>query len=135
MGDLPGLPPSAPRILIVMADQWPRALLRAALRETGYDAIGTRTLSGALAHPARAVGRGPVRAIVVDWSAVDTEADARGSLRELRERHGAVPTVLLASAVRADPPGDWVRVIRRPFSIEEVVRVVTEIVPQIPDPL
>ncbi len=113
-----------------MADQWPRALLRAALREAGYDAIGTRTLAGALAYPAHAPGRGPVRGLVVDWSAIDgaPEAGTAEVLTELRRRHGTVPVVLLASAVHGDPPGQWTRVIRRPFSVEDVVQVVLELV-------
>jgi hypothetical protein len=124
------LPPVAPRILIVMADQWPRALLRAALREAGYDAIGTRSLVGALAYPAHDPGRGPVSAIVVDWSAVNRvrEPEDREALARLVRLHGAIPVVLLASAVHEDPPGQWSRVVRRPFSIEDVVRVVAETV-------
>src|SRR5215469_14400511 len=108
MGDLPALP-SSPRILIVMAEQWPRALLRAALREAGYDAIGTRSLSGALAYPAHDPGRGPVAAIVVDWSALDGASDAenRETLAALLERHGAVPALLLGSTTHADPTGPW----------------------------
>jgi len=128
MGDLPALP-SSPRILIVMAEQWPRALLRAALREAGYDAIGTRTLAGALAYPADAPGRGPVRALVVDWSAVAGAPDATTgeTLAELRRRHPAMPVVLLASAVHGDPRGAWARVVRRPFSIADVVGAVREL--------
>jgi hypothetical protein len=130
VGDLPALPPSAPRILIVMADQWPRALLRAALREAGYDAIGTRTLAGSLAQPAHAPGRGPVRGLVVDWSAMDGAPGAGTGevLTELHRRHGTVPVVLLASAVHGDPPGSWTRVIRRPFFVEDVVRAVVQLV-------
>lgn len=30
----------APRVLILQPDHWPRALLRAELREAGYDAVG-----------------------------------------------------------------------------------------------
>ena len=40
-----------PRILVVSAEHWPRALLRAQLDEAGYDAIGAGTLSRALRHP------------------------------------------------------------------------------------
>jgi hypothetical protein len=129
MGDLPALSPSSPRILIVMAEQWPRALLRAALREAGYDAIGTRSLDGALAHPAQAPDRGPVGAIVLDAATVDAvpAAVSGAAIAELVGRHGGAPVVLLASAVRADPSGNWARVIRRPFSIEDVVRAVEDL--------
>jgi hypothetical protein len=67
--------------------------MRAALREAGYDAIGTRSLDGALAYAAETPGRGPVRAIVVDGSAIDNaSAGVSGELlTELRRRHGAVP--------------------------------------------
>jgi hypothetical protein len=127
----------APRIIIASPEQWPRALLRAALREIGYDAIGTRTLTGALARLAHAPGRGPVRAIVVDVAAVaaaerdadDRQAAERNALAELCERRGDVPVLLLASAVTATPPGCWSRVLRRPFSIDDVVRAVSALVP------
>jgi hypothetical protein len=115
-----------------MPDQWPRATLRAALREIGYDAIGTRSLSGALVYPAQAQGRGPVRAVVVDASVMSTPAlDAAGAAawEALLQRHGSVPLVLLGSAVHADPPGTWTRVLRRPFSLQDVVAAVSEIVP------
>ncbi len=128
--------PIAPRILVVMADQWPRATLRAALREVGYDAIGTRSLSGALVHPGRVLGRGPVRAIVIDGGVLSPSspdaADA-DALESLLQRHGAVPLVLLGSAVHADPPGAWTRILRRPFSIQDVVAAVLELVPLHPE--
>jgi hypothetical protein len=125
-----------PRILIVMADQWPRATLRAALREIGYDAIGTRSLSGALAYAAWASGRGPVCAIVVDAGAMIPSAGhphPEEALAALGQRHGAVPLLLLGSAVHADPAGAWTRVLRRPFSIQDVVAVVSEMVPLAPE--
>jgi len=115
-----------------MADQWPRAHLRAALREVGYDAIGTRTLSGALAYSAQARGRGPVRAIVVDATVVDAargDVGGHDPLVALLDRHGAIPLVLLASAVRADPSGQWARVIRRPFSVQDAVTAVSDLIP------
>src|SRR5512142_2916514 len=49
----PGLPP---RILVVMPAQWPRALVRAELRERGYDAAGARDLLEALSEDESAEG-------------------------------------------------------------------------------
>lgn len=126
----------APRIIIVMMEQWPRANLRAALREVGYDAIGTRTLAGALAFPPRSPGRGPVAAILVDASSVgpalqDTPAD--DPVGALTRRYGPVPLLLLASTVRADPVGPWARVLRRPFSIQDVADALSALVPLPPE--
>src|SRR3954468_17682428 len=56
----------APRVLLVMTDQWPRALLRAALRECGYDAVGTRSVAGAARLAAPDEGRGPVGLVVLE---------------------------------------------------------------------
>jgi hypothetical protein len=119
-----------------MADQWPRATLRAALREVGYDAIGTRSPSGALVYAARDLGRGPVRAIVVDagvLSPSSPDAADTDALELLLQRHGVVPLVLLGSAVHAEPPGAWTRILRRPFSIQDVVVAVSEMVPLLPE--
>jgi hypothetical protein len=115
-----------------MPDQWPRAYFRAALREVGYDAIGTRTLLGALAYPAETRTRGPVRALVIDESALragKVGAMHTDPLAPLRQKHGLVPIVLLASAVRSDPPGEWARVLRRPFSVEDAVDAVQTVAP------
>src|SRR5690242_17989066 len=35
------LPDTPPRVLLVMSDHWPRALIRAELIERGLDAVGT----------------------------------------------------------------------------------------------
>jgi hypothetical protein len=110
-----------------MPDQWPRALLRAALRETGYDAIGTRSLAGASSYLQPAPGRGPVRLIVVDVAAV--AAAERDAYADLCARRGDVPTLLLASAVTATPAGCWTHMLRRPVSIDDVVREVAALVP------
>lgn len=108
-----------------MPDQWPRALLRAALREVGYDAAGTRALSGGLRLSADEPDRGPVRLIVIDQEAL---ADDRHDLDELHRRTGA-PMVLLAPALRPPRAGPWTRVCRRPFSIGDVVRTIEDLVP------
>ncbi|HET9012274.1 MAG TPA: hypothetical protein VFN38_10705 [Gemmatimonadaceae bacterium] len=118
---------AAPRVLVVMADQWPRALLRAALRDVGYDAIGTRTLETALRLPDVDAARGPVRLIVVDQSAL---GDATGAdLEAIVARHGAPPVLLLASATVEAPAGPWRRVLRRPVSVADIVAAVESMFP------
>jgi hypothetical protein len=119
-----------PRVLLVMPAQWPRALLRAALRELGYDASGTRALKGALHQAAPEAGRGPVRLVVLDQDALTT-ADGR-QLEELR-RITSAPIVLLAPVMRRVPEGPWTRVVRRPVSIGSLVRVIETLIPLAPE--
>lgn len=109
-----------------MTDQWPRALLRAALREGGYDAVGTRALAGAARLAADAPDRGPVGLVILAQEAL-AGAD-RSDLDRLHEAAGA-PIVLLAKAGGGDSAGPWVRVVHRPVSIGELVRVVEALVP------
>jgi hypothetical protein len=115
-----------PRILLVMPDQWPRALLRAALREAGYDAIGTRSVKGARFRLASDEGRGPVRLILLDQDVL-TE-DARGDVDELR-RSSDAQLALLAPATRRVHEGPWSRIFRRPLSVGEVVQAIEQLVP------
>jgi PleD family two-component response regulator len=81
------------RILIVMAAQWPRALLRAELREAGYDALGARDLDEALTYPREEAGRGPVRLIILDQAVSRSRDDPR--LVELLQKHQEAQTLLL----------------------------------------
>lgn len=118
-----------PRILLVMPAQWPRALLRAALREVGYDAIGTRTVKGARALLASGEGRGPVRLILLDQDAL-TE-DARGDLDALR-RSSDAPLVLLAPATRRVSEGDWTGILRRPLTVGELAQAIERLAPLAP---
>ena len=108
-----------PRVLLVMPEQWPRALLRAALRETGYDAVGTRTLSSALRVNPDETDRGPVRLVILDQSVLSGDAD--GELAELLARNNSPATILLARPTLAVPDGPWQRVLRRPVSVGEIV--------------
>jgi len=110
-----------------MPEQWPRALLRAALIEVGYDAIGTRALSGVSRYLTPAPDRGPVRALVVDVAAV--AAAEHETVEDVCHRRGDVPVLLLASAVTRTPSGCWTHTLRRPFSIDDVVRTVTDVAP------
>ena len=109
-----------------MTDQWPRALLRAALREGGYDAVGTRALAGAVRLTAADPDRGPVALVILAQEAL-LGAD-RSDLDRLREATDA-PIVLLAPAAGGDSAGPWVQVVHRPVSIGELVRVVEVLVP------
>jgi hypothetical protein len=119
-----------PRILLVMPAQWPRALLRAALRELGYDAVGTRTLSGARGRLPPGEGRGPVRLILVDQDALTDAAD--GDLERLRRASDA-PLVLLAPATRRVSEGVWAGVLRRPLTVGELAQSIERLVPLAPE--
>ena len=123
-------PTRPPRVLLVMPAQWPRALLRAALREVGYDASGTPALKAALHHAAPDSARGPVRLVVLDQGAL--AEDAVSDLEALRNRTSAAPIVLLASATRAVRKGPWTRVVRRPTSIAALVREIESLLPLAP---
>jgi hypothetical protein len=118
--------PLAPRVLIVMGDQWPRAMLRAALIEAGYDAIGTRTPVEALRHPVTDPERGPVRLVLVDEHALEPETDLA---RDLAVRFREASLVLIAPAGGPAPTGAWDQVIRRPVSIGEIVTQARRLVP------
>lgn len=118
----------APRVLVVMADQWPRALLRAALRDVGYDAVGTRSLETALRLPDVEADRGSVRLIVIDQSSLGDEAGAP-EIDELLVRHGTPPLLLIASATVEPPIGPWQRVLRRPVSVADIVAAVERMLP------
>jgi DNA-binding NtrC family response regulator len=125
------MPRLAPRIVIVMPDQWRRALLRAALREAGYDAVGTRGLRQALLVPQSARERGPVRIILLDQDALG-DADLP-RLEALRERHDHPDVVFLARAMVRPPEGPWHRVLRRPISVADLVSAAESVLPLPPE--
>jgi hypothetical protein len=118
-----------PRILLVMPDQWPRALLRASLREVGYDAAGTRVPGMVRREIADQAGRGPVRLVLMDQEAV-TDADER-DLEAIRSAE--IPVVLLAPSVLQVREGPWAEIVRRPFSVGDLVRVVERLLPLAPE--
>jgi len=110
-----------------MPEQWRRALLRPALREVGYDAIGARgILEARLVHP-EVPERGPVGLVVVDQAAL---AGAwMPALHTLRERHQNPPIILLGRATVDAPEGVWHRVLGRPLSIAHIVSEVKSALP------
>jgi hypothetical protein len=122
----PGLPP---RILVVMPAQWPRALLRAELRERGYDAAGARDLLEALSEDESA--EGPVRLLLIDQEALG-EGDPQllhDLLARLVRHHPSAVVVLLAGTMHKEPEGPWQQVLRRPMSISDIVTAVQRVVP------
>jgi hypothetical protein len=116
-----------PRVLIVMAAQWPRALIRAALRQAGYDALGAADLREALAYPAEEEQRGPVRLIILDQSVLRGPDDKLAG--ELVDRHAGALTLVLESAFHPSVEGVWQRVIRHPATIADIVETARELLP------
>src|SRR5438876_12142508 len=90
----------SPRVLSVMPEQWPRALLRAAVREAGYDAVATRNLGTALRIRSDEPDRGPTRLVIVIQSALGGADD---KLTEPLSRHGASTTILPSPATPVTP--------------------------------
>jgi hypothetical protein len=130
-GQLCSMRSPAPRVLLILPEQWPRALLRAALREIGYDAAGAPGLRGALRYRATAPDRGPVRLVVIDQDAL-RQPDAAAELTALIERHGGPELILIAKSGQTPlPAGEtaWRRIVRRPASIGELVEAVRAVVP------
>lgn len=123
-----------PRVLLVMPEQWPRALLRAALRQVGYDALGAPNLAAALRYRPEPPDRGPVRLVLLDQASLSDEAAAT-LLGALLRRHGDPAPVLLARAMPAHPlsagaaAAPWRRVVKRPVSVADLVTVVQELLP------
>jgi hypothetical protein len=117
-----------------MPEQWPRALLRAALREVGYDALGAPGLAGALRYRAQVQGRGPVRLVLVDQAVLQGE-EALPLLSTLLHRHEDPAAILLARTVpmprlpKEAAAAPWARVVRRPVSIDGIVAVVQDLLP------
>jgi CheY-like chemotaxis protein len=118
---------NAPRVLIVMAAQWHRALIRAALREAGYDALGAPDLTEALSYPQAEHRRGPVQLIILDQGVIGRADDAL--LAELLRRHSDPTTLVLESAFHPSVQGSWQHVLRHPVSIADIVSTAQKLLP------
>ncbi len=121
-----------PRVLVVWPERVPRALLRAELREAGYDAIGASSLAAALRYPPAEPERGPVGLWIVDQAALD--AAAAPLLALAATRHPVCGFLLVARAgpgagTALAPPGGWQVVLRRPVTIGAVVDAARTLVP------
>jgi CheY-like chemotaxis protein len=116
-----------PRVLIVMAAQWQRALIRAALRDAGYDAVGAVDMAEALSHPAEEPRRGPVRLLILDQRAIQGPDDP--SLDQLLRQHPEAVTLILESAFHPSVQGTWQHVLRHPVTIAEIVQTTQQLLP------
>jgi AmiR/NasT family two-component response regulator len=117
-----------PRVIVVMETQWPRALIRAALREAGYDAVGTQSLATALRIRPTEPDRGPVRLVIVDQPALAGDRE-EARLAALLTRHEQPATILLARPTVRTSTRRWTRVLQRPVSVEDVVAASEAILP------
>jgi hypothetical protein len=115
-----------PRVVVVLRDQWTRALLRAALREDGYDAIGSPGVRETFRVPRDDPARGPVRLLIVDQDALGS---VPALVPALIDRLGGPPTILIRRVTKAFPTGEWSRVLQRPVSVDDVVVAARGLVP------
>ena len=114
---------SAPQVLVISNEQWPRALLRAELEQAGYDAVGAETVSEAM-HQSIADPERPVQLVVVDSGIASAEAEA---MAQLRRRYPGVPFVVIQRAGPA-PPGPWTASLHRPVTIGDIVAAVRKLI-------
>lgn len=116
-----------PRVVVVVPDQWTRALVRAALREEGYDAVGSRGVREAFRIRPVDPERGLVRVLVVDQDALLANAETLFSA--LVGRLEEPSTILIRRPTRSAPGGSWHVVLQRPVSVEEIVAAVRTLAP------
>jgi len=108
------------KTIFVVGREWRfRSLLRAQLREQGYDARGFETL----AEVADALVNAPAPALVVFDS---TDSNATETAAHLHEWSGRLPVLVIAGAQEEVPPGA-ARVLRRPVSIGQVATLLAEL--------
>jgi DNA-binding response OmpR family regulator len=104
-------------VLVVGRDWKFRALLRAQLREEGYDALGFETLREAESEAAGAA------ALVFDTTDAQP-ADWQPALQRLAAQ---LPVVVVAGATEeANVPG--AKVLRRPLSVADILGAVRKLV-------
>jgi hypothetical protein len=119
--------PLAPRVLLIMADQWLRASLRAALREVGYDAVGSRGMAEATKCKRVVFARGAVELLIIDQDVL--ELKEASSLQGLIRAHDEPQVLLLSHAVLEPPPGSWSQILRRPMTVADIVAAVQALLP------
>ena len=106
----------AVKTVLVVGRNWKlRALLRAQLREEGFEALGFETLADAESEAADAA------ALLLDT----TGDQPSGWQQVLRRLAAQLPAMVIAGASEeVDLPGG--KVLRRPLSVADIVRAVRE---------
>jgi hypothetical protein len=117
--------PSSPDVILLGAEWQPRALIRAQLIEEGFDVVATETWPATRRH--LRPGSKP-RFVIADLKGLP---NPRAVLKDLRVL--MVPgRVLVLTAVGTVPAAEieslGFRMLSRPISIKEVVRMVTEVI-------
>jgi two-component system response regulator PrrA len=117
---------SSPRVLVVDDEPLVRWSLTAGLRLAGFDAV-----PAADASEARRLAAAQPRPAVVLLDVSLWEADPRQLLDEIRGVSPECQFLILAVAGQevALPPSDHVRVLRKPYDLDEVVRLVEAALP------
>ena len=110
-------------VWIVDRQQWPRALLRGELLESGLDVVGFVTVEDALVALVSAAATRP-DLIVIELKGLGVGDDE--ILDQLAQT--GLPIMLLGGVVELNSDtvrsGEWVAILKRPFTLGQVVRVV-----------
>jgi AmiR/NasT family two-component response regulator len=113
------------RVWVIDRQHWPRALLCGELIESGLQVVGFEFLEEALAVLEQAAALQP-DLIVIELKGLGAAVDDDlARLARIR-----LPIVLLGGAVELNKEvvrlGDWAAILKRPFSLGRVVRLVSE---------
>jgi AmiR/NasT family two-component response regulator len=113
------------RVWVIDRQQWPRALLCGELLESGLEAIGFAFLEDALTAFEQPAAFQP-DLLVIELKGLGVAVDE--SLARLARMD--VPIILLGGAVELNREvvrlGDWAAILKRPFTLGQVVRLVSE---------
>ena len=111
------------RVWIVDRQHWPRTLLRGELLESGLDVVGFVTVEDALVALVSAAATRP------DLIIIELKGLGVGDAEILdRLAQTGLPVMLLGGVVELNSDtvrsGEWVAILKRPFTLGQVVRVV-----------
>jgi len=114
-----------PRVWIVSAEHWPRALLRAELIERGFDAVGFENLSDAIGELVLPWSRPPALA-VIDFHEQSVEEKLLERLRAAK-----IPIMAIVDSTRSIDEAirrfGWTAWLRRPVSVGAIADTVARL--------